>query len=79
MAVTEEVLADDIQRAAERAAREPVIDFATPEGRAIDALYRRIRGDIEESSGGWNGGDVVDAVAETFQGLGYDLDAPYRA
>ncbi|WP_194909014.1 hypothetical protein [Catenulispora rubra] len=46
-------------------------------GRAIDALYHRIRGVIEDEDGSWNGGDVVDAVAEMFHDLGYDLDAPY--
>lgn len=45
--------------------------MATPE---LDDLYQACK-QIEDSDGGWNGGDVVDIVCSLLTRHGYDLDA----
>lgn len=44
--------------------------------RAVQRLYRSIREDIEDSGGGWNGGDVVELMCEWFKTHGFDVDGP---
>lgn len=48
-------------------------DQATPEGAAIADLFSRIK-DIEEGTGDWNGGDVVDVLSQWFSELDLDVD-----
>ncbi|MDH6604382.1 hypothetical protein M2164_000015 [Streptomyces sp. SAI-208] len=48
-------------------------DQATPEGAAIADLFSRIK-DIEESSGDWNGGEVVAVLSQWFSELHIDVD-----
>jgi hypothetical protein len=51
----------------------PSFDQATPEGAAIANLFSRIK-DIEESSGDWNGGEVVAVLSQWFSELHIDVD-----
>ncbi|MFG3133704.1 hypothetical protein ACGFZU_39160 [Streptomyces tendae] len=51
----------------------PSFDQATPEGAAIADLFSRIK-DIEESSGDWNGGEVVAVLSQWFSELHIDAD-----
>ncbi|MEV7177861.1 hypothetical protein [Kitasatospora sp. NPDC093679] len=50
-------------------------DPSTPEGAEIVDLFNGIKEHIEDDSGGWNGGDVVDALTQWFADLGIDVDA----
>ncbi|MEU9291292.1 hypothetical protein AB0D57_43410 [Streptomyces sp. NPDC048275] len=51
----------------------PSFDQATHEGAAIADLFSRIK-DIEESSGDWNGGEVVAVLSQWFSELHFDVD-----
>jgi hypothetical protein len=53
--------------------RSAVIDPDTPEGMAILSLFRRAK-DVEDGDGSWNGGAVVNEVAEWLIELGVDLN-----
>ncbi|MFF7953676.1 hypothetical protein [Streptomyces griseorubiginosus] len=48
-------------------------DPTTPEGQAISRLFREVKS-IEDSDGGWNGGDTVDLVGNFFMRLGIDIN-----
>ncbi|MFD3381334.1 MULTISPECIES: hypothetical protein [unclassified Streptomyces] len=48
-------------------------DQATREGAAIADLFSRIK-DVEESSGDWNGGEVVAVLSQWFSELHIDVD-----
>jgi hypothetical protein len=50
-------------------------DTGTDAGRAIVALFDEIKFNVEDSDGGWNGGDVVDTLTRWFTALGIDVDA----
>lgn len=51
-------------------------DPTTREGAAIVALFNGIKRDIEETDGGWNGGDVVQYLTEMWlPDLGIDPEA----
>ncbi|MEU5297815.1 hypothetical protein [Streptomyces umbrinus] len=51
----------------------PSFDQATQEGAAIADLFSRIK-DIEDSSGDWNGGEVVAVLSQWFSELHVDVD-----
>lgn len=42
----------------------------------ITKLYVRLRRDVEDSDGGWNGGDTVEVLCEWFKEHGFDVDSP---
>lgn len=48
-------------------------DQCTREGAAIADLFNRIK-DIEESTGDWNGGEVIDVLSQWFSELHIDVD-----
>jgi hypothetical protein len=48
-------------------------DPTTPEGQAISRLFRAVKS-IEDSDGGWNGGDTVELVGDFFTRLGIDIN-----
>lgn len=48
-------------------------DPTTPEGQAISRLFREVKS-IEDSDGGWNGGDTVDLLCDFFIRLGIDIN-----
>ncbi|MEU1371983.1 hypothetical protein ABZ454_38730 [Streptomyces sp. NPDC005803] len=48
-------------------------DPSTAEGARIVALYNKIKAEIEDDEGGWDGADIVDALCEWFTGLGVDV------
>jgi hypothetical protein len=50
-------------------------DPTAVEGQAIADLFRACKA-IEDSTGGWNGGDDVEAACDTFQLLGIDVNGP---
>ncbi|MBT3167993.1 hypothetical protein HTV80_33630, partial [Streptomyces sp. Vc74B-19] len=54
----------------------PKFDVTTDAGQAIIGLFNGIKANIESSDGGWNGGDVVDALNDWFAALGIDVDGP---
>ncbi|MFI9772199.1 hypothetical protein ACIHJG_35855 [Streptomyces sp. NPDC052415] len=47
-------------------------DPKTPEGQAISRLFRACKR-MEDSDGGWNGGDTVDLICDFFISLGIDI------
>lgn len=49
-------------------------DPATDAGKAIVDLFNGIKTNIEDSGGGCNGGDVVDALTDWFTALGFDVE-----
>jgi hypothetical protein len=52
-----------------------MVNKTTREGRALLDLLAACW-EIEDSSGGWNGGDVVDLVTQTFDALGLEITHP---
>jgi hypothetical protein len=48
----------------------------TPDARAVQALFRVLREEVEESDGSWPGGDVVEVLCEWFKLHGFDVDGP---
>jgi len=50
-------------------------DPTTREGQALAGLFRACK-DIEDGDGGWDGGDVVQLLSDTFDDLGIDPDGP---
>ncbi|MGA5599596.1 hypothetical protein ACPCUF_00920 [Streptomyces griseoincarnatus] len=57
-------------------AHAPKFDVTTDAGQAIVNLFNGIKTHVEDGSGGWNGGDVVDALNDWFAALGIDVDGP---
>jgi hypothetical protein len=47
-----------------------------PAALAVKAFLRKLRSEVEESDGGWPGGDTVEALCEFFARHGFDIDAP---
>ncbi len=59
----------------QRHTTEPTpITRGTALGEELYALYRRIREDIEDAGGGWNGGDLVQAMTLFFTARGLAVD-----
>jgi hypothetical protein len=56
--------------------KHPAIDLKSPEGERIVALFNSIKRHIEDTDGGWNGGDVTQALTEWFSAMGIDPEGP---
>lgn len=53
------------------------IDLSTREGRLIAELYFDVRAE-EDSTGGWQGADTINALTSWLTRCGLDVDSPHR-